>query len=159
MQVNYAVYITSTGEVLQNGSCDDTMVALQAQSAGETAIDTGEIVVDSKTQYYVAGVLTPRPLLTSVATWDVTSIVADGVSTATLGPGLPNPSTVIMEGSIPDIINKDSTYRFTTSSGIVPAIDEVTDGSYTITTTTTGLFTIIVESFPYQTYTTTISGT
>jgi hypothetical protein len=42
-------------------------------------------------------VLTTKPLITTVATWDVTTIDADGIDAATLGAGLPNPTEISIQ--------------------------------------------------------------
>ena len=158
MLTNFAVYITATGQVNRIGSCDSTAVSAQAQT-GETAVDTTTIVVDPATQYYLSGVLTARPLMTSVATWDVTSITANGTSTATLGFGLPNPTTVNVTASV-NLLSFSQVYRLPpTVTTVLTSTDTVTTGSFLLKTEMVGEYEVTAIAFPYQSNTVIITGT
>lgn len=137
----YVVYVTASGEVLRTGNCLDDDLALQA-GTGETAVQD---TANDATEYYPSGVKTTRPLITSVATWDTTSITANGTAKATLGSSLPNPSTVFI----------------TPPAGLgLPAVapQTVTDGTFRLSTTVPGAYTVTVRAFPYQDYTVTINA-
>lgn len=138
---SFAVYKTTTGEILRTGQVPDAMVAIQAQT-GEAAI---EAVADPATEYYSAGVKTARPLLTTVATWSVTSISANGTAKATLGATLPNPTAITI---VPPA-----------GLGIAPIAEQtVTDGSFELSTTVAGAYIVTAKAFPYQDYTVTINA-
>lgn len=86
--------------------------------------------------YYLSGVLTARPLLSTVATWSTLAITANGSSTATLGSGLPNPTTItiIVPGS----------------TGIAQVAPQtITSGSFSLTTTQPGTYVVETSCFPY----------
>lgn len=138
---NFIIHDT-VGKILRTGSCPDTMLSIQA-GLGETVI---EGLANDATQYVSAGVITSRPLLTTVATWDVTTIVANGTAKATLGATLPNPTKV----SITPPPN----------SGIASIADQtIIDGAFTLATTVAGAYTVTATAFPYQDYTVTINAT
>lgn len=140
--IDFVIYLTTTGQVLRTGVCADDDFALQA-GAGETAIaDTA----NDQTDYYPSGVKTTRPLITSVATWDTTSIVANGTAKATLGATLPNPTTAFIE--------PPSGLGFAS----VP-VQTVTDGTFRLSTTVAGAYLVTVKAFPRQDYTVTINAT
>lgn len=128
--MKYIVYRDSDGAILRTGDCPDDVLSLQAQT-GETAIE-GE--ADDDTHYIVAAVVTERPTLT--ATWDKTTITADGVDQATLGSTLPNP-TNLMVTVVPEGVQQ-------------PDPEEVTTGTFTFATPVAGEYTILVTPpFPY----------
>ncbi len=138
----FTVYNTTTGEILRTGQVPDDMLTIQAQT-GETVV---EAIANPATEYYSAGVKTARPLLTTVATWDVTSIIANGTFKATLGATLPNPTTVSVKPPA--------------NSGIAAIADQtVTDGTFTLATTVAGAYVVTAKAFPYQDYTVTINAT
>lgn len=140
--INFVTYLIATGLVLRAGVCADDDLALQA-GTGETAV---EDTASDLTDYYPSGVKTTRPLITSVATWDTTSITANGTAKATLGAGLPNPTTV----------------RVIPPAGMgfaAVAAQTVTDGTFRLSTTVTGAYVVRVEAFPYQDYEVTINAT
>lgn len=80
----YIVFNTTTGEITRTGRVPDDMINLQA-GAGETAI-TG--VANDLTDYIAnpgtTNDVTAKALLSTVATWDQTTITADGVDEAIL---------------------------------------------------------------------------
>ena len=95
---------------------------------------------DPNLYYDNAGVITVRPLLTTVATWNKTTITADGSDAASIST-LPNPSTI----------------KISTPIGIDPIEDIIeTDGEFSMTTNVVGNYEITVVSYPYQDYTVTI---
>lgn len=139
---NFVVYTTTTGEILRTGQVPDDMLTIQAQT-GETAV---EAMADPATEYYSAGVKTARPLLTTVATWSATSIVANGTAKATLGTTLPNPTAITI---VPPA-----------GLGIAAIPDQtVIDGSFELSTTVAGAYKVTAKAFPYQDYTVTINAT
>lgn len=141
----YAIYNTTTGEIKKVFGVlpDDTVTVPANVGSGEAS--SLETSVDPDTEYYVSGVKTTRPLMTTVATWDTTSITANGTSSATLGPSLPNPTNILVSFSIPSI------------DGSGTSITE-TSGSFSLTTVAAGSYTVTATAFPYQTYTTVITA-
>jgi len=90
--------------------------------------------------YFPSTIRTTRPLLTTVASWNKTTLISDGTDSVTFGSGLPNPTTV----NISFI-----------SIGLLPPNDVtqvVTDGTLTITTTVLLDLQINIDVFPYQPY-------
>jgi len=142
--VQYLVYDSTTGKIKRTGTCNYSLVSLQAQ-AGETAI-VG--VADSITQYIdVANVaIISRPTFTSNNTWNVTSITSNGANAAVFGSSLPNPTTVRIS-PLP-------------TTGVLSVAANITTGNLTLTTTgLPGTYSLLFQSFPYQDYTVTITGT
>jgi len=141
----FTIYVTATGQIVQAGACQAEAASLLAADVGETLL-TSETDVYSLDQMIVNGAPVARPQLSSVATWDTLAVPADGVSKATLGPGLPNPTAILISppkgrgiGAIPVQVAIDGSFRFATS---VP-------GDYVIT----------VNEFPYMDYEVTINAT
>jgi hypothetical protein len=132
----------AAGRILRRGHCNDIDFALQALG-GETVIESE--AQDFARQYVSADVVITRPLLTTVATWNKTVFSANGTDQATLGSGLPNPTTI----SITPPAGKG-----------IPAIADqiVTAGSFAFTTTVMGDYIVIAKAFPYQDYTVTIKA-
>lgn len=139
---NFVVYKTTTGEILRTGTAPDDMLAIQAQT-GETVV---EDTANQATEYYSASVKTARPLLTTVATWSALTLVANGVATVTLGSALPNPTAITITPP-PNL-----------GIALIPE-QTVTDGSFVLSTTVAGAYTVTARAFPYQDYTVTINGT
>lgn len=97
----------------------------------------------------VAGVdvvLATKPLLTTVATWDDTSILSNNLEEATLGPALPNPTTIYMQ-----IIEAEG-------AGIIESF-EVTDGSLVIKSSVVGTYAFKAVAAGYKIYDSTITAT
>lgn len=105
MTVRYAAYDVASGEITRIGTCREDDLALQ----GTIIAPVGDFVRDS-THYVSAGVVTPKTA--SAAIIDKTTIVADGVDTATIS-GLPNPSLLDVNGS--EVTVTDGTLELTTS--------------------------------------------
>jgi len=142
--VQYLVYDSTTGKIKSTGTCNYSLVSLQAQ-AGETAI-VG--VADPITQYIdVANVvIISRPTFTSNNTWNVTSITSNGANAAVFGSNLANPTTVRIS-PLP-------------TTGVLSTAATITTGNLTLTTTgLPGTYSLLFQSFPYQDYTVTITGT
>jgi len=141
--INYILYTTATGEIFNS-------VTAEADSIDLTYIMTMHPDFDSDTQsymstvdrvepfsnYVLSGTVTPRPLLSSAATFNKTTITADGSDSAVLGPNLPNPTTVQAVG-LP-------------AGGESAALTTITDGSLTIKSTVPGLIQFKLRAFPYQ---------
>lgn len=130
----FVVYSDTTGELLRVGMCDETLVSAQEINAGETAVAVNAFYQPSEYYWHLVNdELTERPDFT--ATWDVTTITANGSSTATLET-LPNPTTIVI--TVPVGVNS-------------VADQNITDGSFEMTTNVTGVYTITATAFPYKT--------
>lgn len=139
--MNFVVYNTSTGAIQRSGMCPASEVGLQAAS-GESVLEGS---ANDLTQYVSGGSLSSRPLLSTVATWNKTALSPNGTDQATLGSGLPNPTTISITPP-PNL-------------GISPIADQiVTTGSFSFTTTVMGDYVVTARSFPYQDYTVTIKA-
>lgn len=139
----FIIYTTSTGEIRNYIEQDDISDA----PTGPAGTSTMEVTVGlAASLYYVpSGVLTARPYLSSVATWDSTTLTANGVDTVTLGSGLP----------------ATTTYTITplSDNGVDVVTGSVTDGSLTITTDAVGPFKVELDGiFPYLTDVEVITG-
>lgn len=130
----FVLYTTSTGKILNYIEQDD-LSDPPTPGSGQTVLEVsvGTVVTD---YYVVDGVVTLRPDLSAVATWDSLTLTANGVDTVTLGPSLPASTTY--------------TITQTTDNGIDPVTGTVTDGSLTITTDAVGSFVVQLDGvFPY----------
>lgn len=137
--MKFIVYKTSNGMILRSGECPDSDLALQA-STGEAAIE-GE--ANDDTHYIVGGVVTARPALT--ATWNKTTVGANGIDTATFGLNLPNPTQVLV--TVPD-------------GAVTPVPENVTTGTFSFATPVAGEYTVYVNPpFPYKPTSKTIKAT
>lgn len=140
---NYTIYVIATGQVVQSGTCADDALASFPLAAGQAILEDAELDGD---QMIVAGAPAARPLLTSVATWDTLAIAANGIAKATLGAGLPNPSSILVAPPA--------------RLGIAtPPEQVVTDGTFTFATTVPGAYVVTVSAFPYLDYEVTINAT
>ena len=118
---DFAVYKTSTGEILRTGGCPLASIPDQA-GVGEVSLQTNDRLGDL-TDYFDGLDFAPR---TSIgATWDKTALVPDGVDEAALSP-LPN-CTIIVDG----------------------VEYSVTDGSFELSVTSEGEYVIEVASVPH----------
>jgi|TARA_B110000977_G_scaffold193036_1_gene267430 hypothetical protein len=106
--VSYARY-TTTGRITGVGHCVISDLPLQAQS-GETTLITANVVNNAE-NYILAGAVTPRTPLP--ATWNKTSITADGVDEAVLAT-LPIPCTVYVDDQ--SIVVDDGSFEFSSDS-------------------------------------------
>ena len=96
----------------------------------------------------VAGVdevFAEKPLLTTVATWDKTTLDADGVDAATLGTGLPNPTSIYIS--------------ITTAEGaeLITPFDATT-GSLVIKSNVVGVYQVTAMAEGYKPYVTAITA-
>lgn len=92
--------------------------------------------------------MTTRALLSTVATWNKTSITANGVDSCTLS-GLPNPTTVTIELPLTSVISAATVLTYT-----------ITDGSFTLSTNDPGTYTVrVLNKFPYAPYSQVITAT
>ena len=134
--LHYAIY-NSTGAITKVFSVlpDDTITVGINTRKGETALLT-DVYPDPSVYYVVGGVLTIRPPLSDVATWNKTFIKADDTETAVLGASLPNPSTV-------SITPLDTV-------GMVPVYQQVTDGSVVVKSAYVGGYKVNISAFPYK---------
>lgn len=138
--MNYAVYKTDTGEVVQWGHAPDQIhFDLVAVPSGCSIVEVDH--VSEAAHYFPAGVKTDRPALTSVASWDKLTVVADLADSCNL-TGLPNPTSV-------------DTYF----NGVKASTTLVTSGQFTLTPGRSGDWTVEAVSFPYRPYQVTIQAT
>lgn len=144
MTISYTVYDNTSGQIQYFGTVpDSTHYALIPVTVYQT-LTTDSIDSDAH-WYYVSGVLTARPLLTSVASWSTTSITANGVSSAVFGSGIPNPTTV-------SIIQQGN-------KAVTPVSGTITSGTLTITANYPGTYLVTMNVFPYQDYSQVITAT
>ena len=104
--VSYVRYIT-TGHITGVGRCMISDLPLQAQS-GETILKTADLVNDAENYIHDGAVTICTPL---PATWNKTSITADGVDEAVLSD-LPIPCTVYLDDQ--EIVVDDGSFEFST---------------------------------------------
>lgn len=137
--LTYNLADNSTGEILHQVGVDldnDANALTDNTPAGTTAY-AGDPLDSPNDWYYVAGVKTARPAFSTVGSWSATSITANGVSTATFGSSLPNPTTIIV--SVP------------VGSGLdIPGPITETSGSFSLTTTVPGDYYVMFDAFPYK---------
>lgn len=138
--MQFIVYRNTDGMILRTGECLFEVLSLQAQT-GETAIggeaDDATEYINTTNQSVIA-----RPSLT--ATWNKTTITANGTDTATLGSSLPNPTIVTVD--VP-------------TGAVLPDPEEVTAGSFSLATTISGDYTVrIYPPFPYMSITQVITA-
>lgn len=139
--IYYTIYTVATGEIQKVFAMneEDTTDTITNNTGAGEAFVSGEIEPDRDTQYVVDDVLTDRPPLSDVATWDKTSITADGVDSCTLGAGLPNPTIIKVH---PDAV--------ASKNGAIGALVNVTDGSITFGTESVGSYRFeVINPFPY----------
>lgn len=141
--INYILFTTATGEIFNSvmaaaDSIDLTYIMTMHPDFDDDTQSylTVPEFVDPKTNYVLSGVVTPRPLFSSVATFNKTTITADGTDSAVLGPSLPNPTTVQAISS--------------PSGGESTSLTTITDGSLTIKSSIQGFIRISLKAFPYQ---------
>ena len=128
----YAIYYTANGEINQIYQGDDPSAFV---GPDEDTIIVDDSVSDT-TSYVLGGVITPRPLLTSINSWDTTSFTADGVTTITFGSSLP----------------VGTAYTIKSPLGVASDSGTITDGSLSISTVVPGEYLLTLEIFPYQPY-------
>ena len=106
--MNFTVYNSVTGRIIRTGS-GGTLETVNAQ-----AYNPNEVVLtepcDLGNDYVLAGVITPRQSLN--ATWNKTTITADGIDEAVLST-LPN-CTVTVDGT--DYVVTDGSFEFSATS-------------------------------------------
>jgi len=148
--IYYAIYTVATGEiqkVISLSEDDTTDTVANNVSVGEDFI-TADAEPLRDEVYVVSGVLTARPALSAIATWNKTSITANGVDSATLGSGLLNPTTIKVHPDVDAMKN-----------GGDGALVVVTDGSITFATEAAGKYDFeVVNPFPYLPTTYTITA-
>jgi len=142
--INYIIFTKSSGEINNSvtaatDSIDLTYIQLMHPDFDPVLQDFMETVdqVNPISEYVVSGAITTRPLFSAVATLNKSVITADGTDSATLGSGLPNPTTVVGL-QIPD------------GGEYTPAITTITDGSLIIKSAVVGQIAFNLRAFPYQ---------
>lgn len=148
--MDYVIYNDSTGKITQFGRIDSQPTFEGAPEAPAPLVPSGhtrltnESVDSDLTWYYPSGVKTARPLFSTVASWNKTTIDGDGVDAATFGSSLPNPTSASYR--------KGTTGPWSTETS-------VTSGTYSFTATESGTYYIRLSAFPYQDYEATITVT
>lgn len=146
--LTYNLADNTTGEIIAQIGVDtdnDANAVTNNTPSGATAY-VGDPLDTSAIYYYVSGVKTARPLMSTVGSWNTTSITADGISTATFGSSLPNPTTVVVQLPI--------------GVGLtIPGPITVTTGSFSLTTPVPGIYNVIIDAFPYVQLATEITAT
>ena len=144
----YNIVKNSTGAIEHQVGADATLDAnavIDNTPVGYTAY-LGSSTDTPAEFYYIGATKTARPAFSTVGSWNTTSITANGTSTATFSASLPNPTTIIV--LVPYI------------KGIAqPGPITETSGSFSLTTTVAGTYTVIFDAFPYKQLTTTITAT
>lgn len=144
----YNIVLNSTGAITAQLGADtdtdanavtDNTPALHTAYTG-LATDTTEVF------YYVGATKTARPAFSTVGSWGTQTITADGVSAATFGSSLPNPTNII--------VNVPRGLGLT-----LPGPLTVTAGSFTLTTTVAGTYEVTLNAFPYVQQSYTITAT
>lgn len=137
--MNYVVYKNSNGQILRVGECNAEDFENQALT-GQTVIEDS---ADDREHYISGSAVTSRPTIT--ATWDKTSVTANGSDTATLGSTLPNPTSVSV--AVPD-------------GAVTPDDEVVTGGTFSFATSIAGNYIInVTPPFPYLSHTQVIVAT
>jgi hypothetical protein len=80
-------------------------------------------------------VLSTKPLLTTVATWDKVSIHATGTDAATLGTGLPNPTEISIQVITAEGAETIAPFNATTGSLVLKSL---IIGTYSVTARAAG---------------------
>lgn len=134
--LRYAIYDNTTGMILSilEVLADDTVTIPGNTGVGQTAVQ--DDTVDDDLHYYVAGVRTNRPLLSTANSWSATTVVANGINTITFGSSLPNPTTA----------------NVSSITGDAGLSGTVTDGTFEFSTNIAGSYFVDLEAFPYQIY-------
>lgn len=124
MTQNIIIFDTASGQCVGAATAQDGTVDLY-KTDNNTVIETATLL-DMGQFYLVAGVITQRPALTG---FDKTSIAANGTDDATI-KDLPNPCTVAVNG-----------------------VDHVvTDGEFILSASTTGNMNVVIDCFPYLSF-------
>lgn len=141
--INYILYTTASGEIFNSVTAVADSIDLPYIMTMHPDFDsdtqsymTVEEFTDFKTNYVLSGVITSRPLFSSVAMFNKTTITADGSDSAVLGPNLPNPTTVQAIG-LP-------------AGGESTSLTTITDGSLTVKSSVPGFIQFKLRAFPYQ---------
>jgi hypothetical protein len=135
----YTIYNSTTGQLLRKISTQDADLANTQVQAGESIINQD---LSFDTQYISSGSPTTRPTLS--LTWNKTTITANGSDSAIVSSSIPNPTN----------------YSIIVPAGIQPITDgTITTGTLTFTADLPGIYTIILDSFPYQIYKQNITAT
>ena len=132
--MEYTIYDSTNGLITGN---------IQTNDANQVAhLNYIEGTHDGSIYYVVDGVLTERPLLSSIITVSDTSFKADGTDEISI-TNLPDCVIAINNLDEPDypIFN-----------------EEITDGEIIFNTTMEGLYNIQIDCFPYQQYITEVEA-
>lgn len=90
----FAVYLSSTGEIVRSGSCRQSMVAAQAIHPGEASLAVGEMVADT-TDWVNGAAVEQRPGLYAVPATQALAVDADWAI-----PGVPAGTEVWIDGAL-----------------------------------------------------------
>lgn len=134
----YAIYLLSDGSINQLYTGDDPTPYVDP-GEGVAIVDPE---VDDDTHYFPAGVLTVRPYFDTVASWNTTTLGADGVQVITYGSSLPS----------------GATYEVIPPQGVAVSSGTITDGIFSMKTLVIGSYQLTLRKFPYQDYTVRITA-
>jgi len=134
----YAIYLTSNGFINQLYTGDDPSPYVDP-GEGVAIVDAS---IDDDTHYFPTGVLTVRPYFDTVASWNTTTLGADGVQVITYGSTLPS----------------GTTYEVIPPQGVAVSSGTITDGIFSMKTLVIGSYQLTLRSFPYQDYKATITA-
>lgn len=147
-----AVYELDTGRILRLTTCTDEDQHLQVYNANEAYIDVAYDLDLLDTSYVVDGVLTTRPSLDSICSFTNSSDVwvANGTDSISYGDALPVTTTYKLYA----VAGADGIDPF-----IAPQEGTITTGTFSMTTTRKGIYTLIFDAFPYRKKTITVEAT
>ncbi len=131
-----------TGLICRTGYCPDGQEQYQVTTTAPYYITPADGISDTL-DWISGGVITTRVFLSTIASWNSTTLVDDGVSSVTLS-NFPNPTKISI--AVP-----------AGASPISPMI--ITDGSFEMTSTHMGTYMVTASSFPYADFTQIITVT
>lgn len=135
--INFYVYDSDTGRVLGTGSYDE-----RGDGAANRALKIG--VINADLEYAPGGVKTPRPTFNPLTLLlDKTAILANGVDAATIS-GVPAGTTVKV---------------FKDSDAFPRGVAVVNDGTLVLRVDTAGVYRLVLENFPTQVTSFTVTAT
>tara|TARA_R110000851_G_scaffold211412_5_gene363989 strand:+ start:3544 stop:3996 length:453 start_codon:yes stop_codon:yes gene_type:complete len=149
--IQYITYNTLTGKIGVNysGSILSADMVLALLNDNEDYITSTDVTQYTGNLYYItdlgnSNTISARPIMSNFASWNKTSIQADGVDEAVFGTSLPTVNVEVIPNGILEIETSSIT---------------VTDGSFEFSTPYAGKYVINIDYFPYQYYTETIKAT
>lgn len=137
----YIIYRISTGEILSYGTTFEEDLNNIPYDPSNDIVEVSDLV-NNLTQYWDGLEVVNRPAFSESNNWNTLFIDSDGVSQATFGPNLPNPTTVNIVGP----------------NNVLPVDGTIIDGQLEVTVNYQGTYTVTLNSFPYMEEIFTITG-